>query len=197
MSRMKQHTICLHSQAPGVQKTYPQDFPTNPHFSGLIGAVHNENATFWKEGQIASPGIKQVAETGSKDGLADEVASLIIDGSAYVKLSGDEMPVSPGTVTMRFTAHRDYHLITFVSKLAPSPDWFVGISGMSLMEKNDWIIEKAVELYVYDAGTDSGTTYTAEDQPTNPPEKIRKITGYPFLVEGKIVPVGRFSFLRL
>ena len=177
--------------------THSLDFPQNPHFSGLIGAVHNEKVTIWNEGGFASPGIKQMAETGVKTLLSEEISDLIIDGAVYVRLSGDGIAASPGTASMRLTAHRNYNRVTLVSMLAPSPDWFVGTSGLSLLENNDWLIEKEVVLYAYDAGTDSGETYTAENQPSNAAEKIRMIDGYAFSVDGTVSPVGIFTFKRL
>ena len=178
-------------------QTHPLDFPPNPHFSGLIGVVHNETVVLWKEGSTASDGVRDVAEKGSKTQFVNEIDPFIVNGEAYVKVSGDGITVSPGTTTLRFTAHRKFHYITIISMLAPSPDWFVGISGMNLFENDDWIIEKTVDLYVYDAGIDSGRTYTATDQPTEPREPIMKITNYAFSVDGKVPPVAVFSFKRL
>ena len=178
-------------------ETQSLDFPQSPHFSGLIGAVHNDKVTLWKEGGFSSPGIKQMAETGATTLLSEEVSQMIIDGTVYVRLSGGGISTSPGTASLRLTAHRDYNRVTLVSMLAPSPDWFVGTSGLSLFENNDWLIEKKVVLYAYDAGTDSGETYTAENQPSNPAEKIRMIDGYSFSVDGTIIPVGTFTFKRL
>lgn len=44
--------------------------------------------------------------------------------------------------------------------LDPSPDWFVGVSGLELCLANcSWIENKVLELYPWDAGTDSGPTY--------------------------------------
>lgn len=58
----------------------------------------------------------------------------------------------------------------------PSPDWFVGVSGLELCLSNgSWIDEKVMNLYPYDAGTDSGPTYISPDQPTVPKEAIRRI----------------------
>jgi len=177
--------------------THPQDFPQSPHFSGLIGAVHNDKVSLWKESGFASPGIKQMAETGAVTLLSEEISDMIIDGTVYVRLSGGGISTSPGTASLRLTAHRDYNRVTLVSMLAPSPDWFVGTTGLSLFENNDWLIEKEVVLYAYDAGTDSGETYTAENQPSNSVEKIKMIDGYAFLVEGTVIPVGTFTFKRL
>ncbi len=34
--------------------THPQGFPSNPHFSGLIGATHDSTVAFWTAGEPAS-----------------------------------------------------------------------------------------------------------------------------------------------
>lgn len=58
----------------------------------------------------------------------------------------------------------------------PSPDWFVGVSGLELCLSNgSWVEEKILNLYPYDAGTDSGPSYISSDQPTHPKEAIRRI----------------------
>lgn len=59
----------------------------------------------------------------------------------------------------------------------PSPDWIVGVSGLELCLKNcSWIEFKVLNLYPWDAGTDSGTSYISPDSPTNPRDPIRQIT---------------------
>ena len=70
------------------EETHPDDFPSNPHFSGLIGASHNEKVTFWKEAELASPGIKNMAETGSKNPLNTEITNAILGGTAFKLISG-------------------------------------------------------------------------------------------------------------
>jgi spondin-1 len=60
--------------------------------------------------------------------------------------------------------------------LDPSPDWIVGVSGLELCLPNcTWIENKVLNLYPWDAGTDSGPTYISPDQPTNPREVIKRI----------------------
>lgn len=49
--------------------------------------------------------------------------------------------------------------MSFVSKIDPSPDWFVGVSGLDLCDDVTWIESKELELYPWDAGTDGGYTY--------------------------------------
>jgi len=174
--------------------THPQSFPPSPHFSGLIGGIHNDNVTFWATGEVASPGIKAMAELGSKNPLRTEVEQSITDGMAEAVLSGGGIGRSPGSQRMQFTITPDFPLVTLVSMLAPSPDWFVGVRGHSLLEDGQWKQSDEVTLFVYDAGTDSGHSYTSPNQATNPPELITRLEDFPFLVDGVVEPVGTFTF---
>jgi spondin-1 len=75
-----------------------------------------------------------------------------------------------------FRVDSNHHLISLVSMIYPSPDWFVGVSGLELCLANgSWIENKVLNLYPNDAGTDSGPTYISPDQPTIPKDPIRKI----------------------
>ena len=47
-----------------------------------------------------------------------------------------------------------------IFKLGPTPDWIVGVSALELCLKNcSWVGQKTLNLYPWDAGTDSGVTY--------------------------------------
>ena len=141
--------------------THPASFPANPHFSGLIGGTHGDNVTFWAEGSLASDGIKNMAELGSKTPLDSEVEAAIQAGTADGLLSGGGILLSPGSVELTFDVNVDFPLVTLVSMVAPSPDWFVGVSSLSLLEEGSWVSSLAVQLFAYDAGTDSGVIYFA------------------------------------
>lgn len=42
----------------------------------------------------------------------------------------------------------------------PSPDWVVGVDSLNLCLKNcTWIENQIIDLFPYDAGTDSGISY--------------------------------------
>jgi hypothetical protein len=179
------------------EETHPDDFPPNPHFSGLIGASHNSNVYFWREGELATTGIKNMAETGSKNPLNREIGKAILKRTAFRLLSGDGIGLSPGSITLEFKVSENYPLVTLVSMIAPSPDWFVGVDSLNLYEDGSFVNEKTVVLYAYDSGTDSGTNYTSPDEPTDPPVPIFKIEGYPFYYEDELVPLGTFTFRKV
>ena len=51
--------------------THPDDFLPNPYFSGLVVTSHNGNISFLNIGDVASLGIKNMAETGGKNPLIE------------------------------------------------------------------------------------------------------------------------------
>ena len=107
------------------EQTHPKDFPPNPHFSGLIGGTHNDQVAFWKEGELATPGIRLMAEAGSKSPLDSEIQAAISAGTAYSLISGGGIGHSPGVVSVEFEISETHPLVALVSMIAPSPDWFV------------------------------------------------------------------------
>jgi spondin N len=179
------------------EQTHPTDIPATPHFSGLIGGTHRSTVTLWEEGGIASEGIRLMAERGRQTPLDTEVGAAIAAGHAQHVLAGDDVPRSPGSVTFEFYVTRDYALVTLVSMIAPSPDWFVGVSSLSLIEGGSWVAEKVVTLHAYDAGTDSGVTFSSADVQTRPPQPIHRITTGPLVVGGSVPPLGTFTFRRI
>ena len=178
-------------------ETHPTNFPNNPHFSGLVGATHLGDVRLWQRGEIASDGIELMAETGRKSELLHEIEHLIEDGEAYGELSGDMLRTSPSMVSLAFDAVSTHPYVTLVSMLAPSPDWFVGVSALPLMEDGAWRERVEVDLRLYDAGTDDGTLYTAANADTDPAEPITRLTeSEAGFTDGEPV-VGTFVFERL
>lgn len=181
------------------QQTLPTNWPSNAHFSGLVGGTHNATVHFWRDGETASEGIRLMAELGQKTTLLNEIAPAITNGAAHFQLSGGGISPSPGSVSLTFPQpmSRDYPLVTLVSMIAPSPDWFVGVDSLNMIENGQWVTNKTVTLYGRDAGTDSGVTFTSPDQVTVPRGVVTAFTGFPALQDGVIVPFGTFTFTRL
>lgn len=176
--------------------SHPLDFPANAHFSGLIGATHSGAILWWREGQPASPGIQAMAELGSKDPLRDEIAAGIASGMARSELSGGGIGSSPGVVSLDFQIRATHALVSLVSMIAPSPDWFVGVADLPLLQNDRWVDSLTVELRGYDAGTDDGTTYAAANAPAMPHVPISRLESGAFVVGGQVPPLGTFTFVR-
>ena len=184
-------TYTVQFDADWTAVTHPTDYPPNPHFSGLVGGTHDNSVSFWETGQLASLGMKRMAEWGSQTELLAEVQAAINAGMAETAIAGPGLGSGAGSVSTTIALTPEYPLVTLVSMIAPSPDWFIGVRNLDLRPGGVWAGEIVVDLFAYDAGTDSGPNYTSPDQPTNPPDPIAAITGYPF-TEG--VPLGTFTF---
>lgn len=61
-------------------------------------------------------------------------------------------------------------------KVIPSPDWFVGVDSINLCQGGRWKEEVTFDLQPYDAGTDSGFTFSSPNFPTSPAEKVTQVT---------------------
>jgi hypothetical protein len=174
--------------------THPSGFPSNAHWSPLIGGTHDGSVSFWNVGQLASPGIRDMAELGRTTPLDLEVQARIAAGHAGVVIQGGGISPSPGTASASFTATQAFSRATVVSMIAPSPDWFVGVSGLDLVQGGEWRDLIVVPLFAFDAGTDSGTFYSAANQPTSPPDPIAPNPAPPFQ---NGTPLGIFTFTRV
>lgn len=165
--------------------THPKDFPANSwrtRFSDIIGASHTIDYRFWTYGELASEGLREVAEHGStrtlESELKDQVRHLIclkieVVGNillffytqsdqirTIIKARGISYPNVTGKTFAVFRVDSKHHLISLVSMVDPSPDWIVGISGLELCLSNcSWVENKVHNLYPWDAGTDSGPSY--------------------------------------
>ncbi|XP_026469227.1 spondin-1-like isoform X2 [Ctenocephalides felis] len=164
--------------------THPKDFPSNgwlTRFSDVIGASHTVDYRFWEYGQPASEGLRQVAEHGATRMLESELKAESEHIRTIIKARGISYPNVTGKTFAVFRVDKRHHLVSLVSMIFPSPDWIVGVSGLELCARNgSWIESRVLNLYPWDAGTDSGPSYISPDQPTNPRDVIRRIrANYP------------------
>ena len=161
--------------------THPTSFPSNPHFSPLIGATHTNQISLWTPAGIATNGIEVMAETGSPSTLRNEVLSLIDFDFAdqYINLGG--IGVSPGSRSGSVEVTRNFSKLSLVSMIAPSPDWFIGIHDLELRENGVWLDAIIIDLEPYDSGTDAGTNYTSSNSNISPHLPISNIANqFPF-----------------
>jgi len=177
-------------------QTHPTEFPANAHFSGLIGMTHNDTVMLFSKGELASEGIKNMAETGSKNPLEAEIQAFISNGSGNVLISGAGVNSSPGEVSLEFDIASTHSLVSVVSMLAPSPDWFIAVSSVNLIGNNEWV-NKTITVEIYDAGTDNGSTFLSPDFPSLPPFPIDNITTPPLAVNNVVAPLGSITFTKI
>ncbi len=162
--------------------------PSGAHWSALVGATHNTINQFVELG-VVSPitnGIKDMAETGATGNFSSEVTTAIGNGLAdqyVVGFVGFPGPV--GTFTKSsLQVNENFALITLVSMVAPSPDWFIAVNSVNLRSgnsgiNNGWKDTFTMDVFAYDAGTDDGTNYSSPDAASNPRVGVFMLTNAP------------------
>ncbi|MBI3726090.1 spondin domain-containing protein [bacterium] len=178
---------------------YPEGSSLNPnaaHFSGIIGAPHKASYSIFKEGGQATPGLMALSHKGSKSPLDEEIKAAAAAGNAgEIFDTGVFLDVtSPKTV--KFEVSDKFPLVSFVAMIAPSPDWFVGLSNVDLKDGGKWVDSKTMEAQAWDSGTYEGTTYMAEEKPTTPHKPTAPSEAPPFVVGGKRPPIATVTFTR-
>jgi len=152
--------------------THPTQYPNGPHFSGLVGAIHNAQVIFWEPGQIATDGIELMAETGSKSIFLNEINESIASGATLAAINGPGIRPGDGQASVEVTVSLDYPEITVTTMLAPSPDWFAGLHNFPLHNGDAFIDTTTIDAVLYDSGTDSGVSYTSSNADTQPRDPI-------------------------
>jgi hypothetical protein len=160
--------------------THPTAFPGGAHFTTLIGGTHNSSVRFWELGGIATEGLEAMAERGRVSPLDNEIKAAIAAGTAWSVVQAPGTAVTPATTNGTFLVNSDFPLITLTSMVAPSPDWFVGVDSLPLFENGQWRPLVSVDLFPYDAGTDSGVFFDSLDDDTQPRLPISELSGFPF-----------------
>eukprot|EP00105_Crassostrea_gigas_P014218 XP_011430804.1 PREDICTED: spondin-1-like isoform X8 [Crassostrea gigas] len=201
----------MHFQGLWSRQTHPKGFPIDDvqkvqlHWSSVIGASHTNDYTVWNYGEYASRGVKEVCEYGFSNFLETEFKRNSKSIKSVLKttpLWGEDN--LQGTVTAKFQVDTSKHLFSLLSMIGPSPDWCVGVNKVDLCQQNcTWADSMTIDLYPWDAGTDSGISYFDDNIETNPPEKIQHITnrkpnhpGSPFFSKHPIKPMARVTLTK-
>ncbi|KAK7922839.1 hypothetical protein WMY93_009741 [Mugilogobius chulae] len=161
----------------------PQSFPKQyplfrppAQWSKLIAVGHNRHFQLWDEGTPASVGVQNFAELGVTVEImkgAKEARKRRAVGTMY-RTAG--IPNGIGHSSTELLMLPRTPLLSLMVKVIPSPDWFVGVNSLNLCDGSQWKEEVTFDLQPYDAGTDSGFTFSSPNFPTSPPENITKIT---------------------
>lgn len=134
--------------------------PENAHFSRLVVATHKGKNPIFSVGTKASAGLAQLVETGEVDLLMDDLRAKrrtkdVVATQNETHLAADEKH----TIMIKVSARKP--LLSAVTWMRPSPDWFIGVDAVNLCDDGVWITPDLVDfnLLAYDAGTDIGEDF--------------------------------------
>ncbi|EDX07119.1 uncharacterized protein LOC6734525 [Drosophila simulans] len=126
--------------------------------------------------------------------------------SVFDEFSMPAIPMGAGRSEAKVFVDSNHSLVSLMTRIVPSPDWFIGVDSFELCVGGSWIDTVTVELDPLDAGTDNGFTFTAPNWPTAPQGVIYRITSrYPGHPAGsfyypkskRLPPIATFQFIKL
>ncbi|XP_032487647.1 spondin-2 isoform X3 [Phocoena sinus] len=162
------------------QASFPKQYPMfrpPAQWSSLLGAAHSPDYSLWRRGQYVSNGLRDFAERSEAWALMREMEAAGEKlQSVYGVFSAPAVPSGTGQTSAEFEAHSRHSLVSFVVRIVPSPDWFVGVDSLDLCDGGRWREQVVVDLHPYDAGTDSGFTFSSPKFATVPQDTVTEIT---------------------
>lgn len=131
----------------------------------------------WAPNTMATRGIENVAERGSRFNLQVEFSNAgnATNDMVWGFLSFNNQ--DPWQVLPDITVSKDTPLLSSISMVAPSPDWFSGFYDYDARySKSSWAGEFIILTYPWDAGTEQGDEFSLDNDPENPHMPIFQLT---------------------
>ena len=184
-----------------ITDTEPGAASSLRHYSPMVAVAHGSAWTPFSIGQTASDGVKDVAEIGATTQILSEASAQGATAQVAATRSAYPQRVSSGYQVAQIAVDATRPRLSALTMIAPSPDWFTGFSNVSVVcneTSGSWLDEIDADKYfantvgtttaqghfivqaplymfpVYglDAGTDSGSSFTAVNSATSPRQAI-------------------------
>jgi len=185
-----------------TKSRHPSNYPNDAHWSPPVVVSHDLGYSIFKEGWASTEGLESVAETGSTKKILDEIADAgdaVFDKKVGSGMDGKQFTASQKIMNVGLDNSHPY--LSMVTMVAPSPDWFTGLNDFDMRDTDsgNWLQEVTLDLFPWDSGTDSGTSYNSPNGNSN--ESVYQLT-INTIPETKVfespdgatvLPVGRFQ----
>lgn len=166
---------------PRISPRVPGSMPEGVDFAPFVAVVaHARDAAPWTEGEMASDGLKLLAETGMSAALVAEAEAA---GMELIWGTFGEMIAFLLNPNHALELHIDRPCVSYAQQIAPSSDWFVGFSNICATDEDGaWQSELTGALVAYDAGTATGEDFMEKSADTEPREPIAELDVAPYFV---------------
>lgn len=180
------------------EATHPLDWPgVAAHFTEAIGATHNGSYAMFGEGKIATAGLEVLSQKGEPTPFDEELAAAQKRGMVGAVFTLDPIRLVGGKSTAEVDATDANPMLSLAWMLAPSPDWFSGVTSIPLKRNGRWIESETIRLYVWDSGTNDANTYKAAKIAVNPFVPTTLSSSPMFIKDGKRIPVGTATIRKI
>lgn len=153
-------------------KQYPEWRPP-AQWSKVVGRSHDSTFSLFTLGEDASEGLKKFAEKGDSNMLDAHSQG---SGGVLDEFNAPPIPQGVGETSSDFLVDGNHSKVSLISRVVPSPDWFIGVDSFDLCVEGKWVESVVLDLDPLDAGTENGFTFTSPNWPTIPQKPVSRIT---------------------
>ncbi|KAG8295848.1 Spondin-2, variant 2 [Homalodisca vitripennis] len=100
---------------------------------------HSRSYSLFRLGQKASPGVKAFSEIGRGD-LLEAPGPGVFD-----EFVAPAIPTGAGRTEAQFFVDGNHSRVSLMSRIIPSPDWFIGIDSFNLCVDGNWLDTITIE----------------------------------------------------
>lgn len=146
----------------------------------MVIASHSDAYSMWCDGCTATSGLESIAETGGTSTLRNEISAeqgekIVLDQKTAPGLGTPVGFRDESSPDGSLCVDEDHPLVSAISMIAPSPDWFSGLYNLPLWKENSdgddvWYNKFQAYVYAWDAGTEEGDSYSLGNAATSPKE---------------------------
>ncbi|XP_066996065.1 spondin-2 [Anabrus simplex] len=159
-----------------TRELFPKQFPEwrpPAQWSKLVGRSHDRSFSLFRVGEFASDGLQTFAESGKSDGLE---ALSQAEAGVFDEFGAPPIATGQGQTEAEFFTDGNHTKVSVVTRMVPSPDWFIGLDSLDLCKGGYWIDTISISVSPLDAGTDNGFTFTSPNWPSDPHQRVSRIT---------------------
>jgi len=175
------------------EQTFPKQYPQwrpHAHWSKTIGFSHpaTPSSPLFSVGSVVSEGVRQFVETGDADVLDRELGNTTMLDT----ILAPPVEQGAGNTTTDIFVDSNHTQVSLITKIVPSPDWFIGLDSFELCNQGSFIQSVSSEAFPLDAGTDNGFTFSSPNWATEPRGSVFQMTS-----QFPSHPAGSFHYPNL
>jgi hypothetical protein len=176
--------------------THPVNYPSNAQFSPFITYSHKPDSDVFTLGLLAPDYLTGFAENGSTSALLEQIDVMRSSSHALDRAYGETVTYPQvSEVILGFDDSHTY--CTILSKIEPSPDWFIAADSVNLKQGGIWVDTISVKTKAFDAGIDAGSNFNSPAQSQVPPLPVQVITTSPLATNGTVKSMATIGFKRV
>ncbi|KAI5646044.1 hypothetical protein NE865_01937 [Phthorimaea operculella] len=143
---------------------FHKEFPGKAQWSQVFGQSHNRSYALYRVGEVSRPSVLDFIQFGTLDPLMEESEE---EPKVYDQFIAPAVENGEGETETVVFVDGEHSMVSLMSKILPSEDWFIGVDSLDLCLRSSWVDQLTLDLEPMEAGI--------EGQDNKNPKPVKKI----------------------